>query len=155
MRMSMARAHGYAEEVRAWFKQYDAIFAALASGDQNNVEALLNFYSIPVTMTTDDVYRVLSDGPSILQYLNSAIRLLRRSGYAQTVTHRFDVRILNRRSAIIDVDVSRLSTGGSELARFGAVEVASRTDDGWRISAVLVTPFSRTAGGESSQKCRY
>jgi hypothetical protein len=72
--------------------------------------------------------------------LKGAVNSLRQAEYDRTVINRLDVRLLNARAAIIDVDVSRRSTSGDEVAGFGAIEIASRTDDGWRISAVITTP---------------
>jgi hypothetical protein len=129
-----------ADFVRAWFARLNDTFGAVVRGEQAEMEPLLDFYAVPVTMTSDDEHQVLVDSASIRGYLNGAVDSLRQADYDRTLINRLDVRLLNARAAIIDVDVSRLSTSGDEVAGFGSFEIASRTDDGWRISAVIATP---------------
>jgi hypothetical protein len=137
--VSGAGTSASADVVRAWFERLNDTFGALVRGEQDDMEALLDFYDVPLTMTTDDEHRVLRDRASIVAYLSGVAAALRQANYERTVAHRLDVRVLNARSAIIDVDVSRLNKAGGELARFGAIELVSRTEEGWRVSAVIVT----------------
>ena len=136
--MSEREASGGPEVVREWFEGLNDTFGAVVRGEQAGMGPLVESYAAPVTITNDDEYQVLVDSPSILGYLNGVVNSLRQADYDHTVIHRLDVRLLNARSAIIDLDVSRVNLAGDEIARFGATEIANRTNDGWRISAVMI-----------------
>jgi hypothetical protein len=137
--MTGAAARDSADVVRTWFKRLNDTFGAVVRDEQVAMGQLLDFYAVPVTITSDDEHQVLIDSASIRGFLNGAVDSLRHADYDRTVINCLDVWLLNARAAIIDVDVSRLNTSGDEVAGFRAIEIASRTDAGWRISAVFAT----------------
>jgi hypothetical protein len=133
-----------ADDVRAWFSQLNDTFAAVASG-RSTMDALVANYEQPVVMTSDTEHAVLADQEAIAAYMGSVISSLRNDGYMTTEMHREQISVINERAAIIDVDVVRMRDDRSLVARLSAVEIAVRSDDRWRISAVMVRPTLPTA----------
>jgi hypothetical protein len=131
------RSDDTAEDVRTWFGQLNETFAAVASG-ASQMDALVANYAVPVFLTTDTEHVVLEDPEAIAAYMGSVISALRNEGYVTTEMEREEISIINERAAIIDVDVVRMRGDRSLIAGLSAVEIAVRSDEEWRISAVMV-----------------
>ena len=127
-------------EVRAWYDGYFQAFARLARGESSDLDALADLCAIPTTLVTDDRCLTIVDRAGLLRVLGAQIEQLRGAGYARSDTHRLEVRALNARAALIEGTFSRHDGQGREYARVGAAYLVSRTDAGWRFTALIITP---------------
>jgi NTF2-like protein (DUF6841) len=126
-------------EVRAWYDGYVATFAGLARGESADLEPLVDFCAIPLTVIMDNRYLAIADRSAARSLLGNQVEQLRRAKYARTVIHRLEVRALNERAALIEGAFSRHDDQGNEFARLGAAYLAARTDGGWRFAALIIT----------------
>ena len=126
-------------EVRAWYEDYFATFAGLARGESSDLEPLVDYFAIPLTVIMDSRYLAIADRSAARGLLGDQVEQLRRARYARTAIHRLEVRALNDRAALIEGSFSRHDDQGDEFARLGAAYLAAKTDGGWRFAALILT----------------
>ncbi len=129
-------------EVRGWYSAYFDTFVSLATGQRGDLDALLDFYGVPMTIVSDGGYRVLPTREAVLQFAHDAIDPLLRAGYAGTDLLRLDIRPLDSYAAFIEGLFSRRDREGKEIDHAGAAYLAVKTGEGWRVASFVL----RTAG---------
>jgi hypothetical protein len=126
-------------EVREWYDRYVVTFTRLARGDSSDLEAMLEFYAVPLTVISDSGYQTFADRASLLSFWGEHIEQARRAHYAGSTIHHLDVRALNTRAALVEGAFSRHDSQGHEYARFGATYLAGKTIHGWRFTALIIS----------------
>ena len=130
-----------AAEVREWYDGYLDTFTRLATGERTDLESVLGFFGVPLVIVAADRYLALPTREATLSAAQTLIDQLRRANYAGSTVHRLDIRPLNARAAFVEGVFSRHDREGNELERLGTAYLVARTDEGWRItSLVLTTP---------------
>ena len=128
-----------AADVRAWYDRYLDTFTTLAAGERADVAALLPFFGVPLVIITEHRCQALPTREAVLSTAQTLVDQLRTATYASSTVHRLDIRPLNARAALVDGVFSRSDRAGNEFERFGAVYLVTRTDEGWRFSAIVFT----------------
>lgn len=123
------------DDLRAWFDEYIATFAASAR-HKADVKPLLAFYGVPLTVTTDAGAVTLTTEDQVASTVQGQLDALHSQGYAGTAVLGFVVTPINASSALLSTALSRLNAYGDEL------NVAAMTylvvEDPRRISVMAV-----------------
>ncbi len=135
----MPTLDAFAADIRAWYDRYLDAFTGLAAGERDDLDALLEYFGVPLAIITEDRYVALPTRDAVLRTAQTLINPLRLANYSGSTVHRLDVRPLNARAAIIDGAFSRHDRAGNELERFGIVYLVAKTDEGWRFTSIVFT----------------
>lgn len=138
----MTAQNGVEGEVRGWYSAYFDAFVHLATGERDDLESLLDFYGVPMTVVSDGGYRVLATREAVLDFAHDAIDPLLRAGYAGTELLRLDIRPLDSSAAFLEGLFSRRNRDGKEIDHAGAAYLAVKTGVGWRVASFVL----RTTG---------
>lgn len=125
-------------DARAWFDEYVTTFIGLAAAGRTDPAPLLDYFAVPITMTTDGAHTVLTSGAALVAGLTHELQTLREAGYGGSEALDLEVRALNERSALIEVTWARSDGSGREFQRVRVLYLAARTDDGWRTTASAI-----------------
>lgn len=124
-------------DLRRWYDRYLGVFAALCRGERDDVDALLEFYDVPILVAADPEPARLADDAAVLGFAREQVQDARASGYARTDVRAATITLLRPGCAWFQGDFSRHRADGSAISRFTAsylvVEAAAR-----RRMAVLV-----------------
>lgn len=126
-------------DVRAWYSGYLDSFTRLAAGERTDVEALLEYFGVPLVIVTEGRYLVLPTPDAVLSAARSLIDQLLQANYAGSTVHRLDIRPLNARATLVEGLFSRYDREGDELERLGTVYLVAKTDAGWRFTSLVLT----------------
>ena len=127
-----------AADIRAWFDAYLTSFAACASGDADDLGALLHYYGVPLLLTSDDAAVALTSEDEVLNAVRRQIDGMRAAGYKRSETLKSEVVVINATSASYRAEFSRRRADGSEIERLGATYLITESPRGRRISALAV-----------------
>jgi hypothetical protein len=130
-------SHGVAE-VRAWFESYLRAYAACCRGDTDDARQLLEYFGVPLLLTTDATAVALTSDDDVVDAVGQQIERLRAAGYERTETLDSDTTMLNATTAIHRAHFSWLRSDGSEIARMRLAYVITHGVSGRRISALVV-----------------
>jgi hypothetical protein len=125
--------------LRTWFQQYLREFVALGRGDHDDRRRLLEFYSVPLLVSTDGGTTVLTDEGQLLAVVGGQLDGMRAAGYdrseelSSTAT-----AVVNRTSALHRAAFARLRADGSEIGRIDTTYLVADLPLGRRICALLV-----------------
>ena len=125
-------------EVRAWFESYLRAYAACCRGDSDDFRQLLEYYGVPLLLTTDAGAVALTSGDEVIDAVGQQIRRLRGAGYDRTETLASETTVLNATTALHGATVSWLRADRSEIARMRLTYVITHGVSGRRISALVV-----------------
>jgi hypothetical protein len=125
-------------ELRAWFDDYLRAFATCCRGDSGDVRPLLEYYGVPLLLTTDASAVALASGDEVVAAVGQQIERLRVAGYDRTETLDSETTRLNATTALHRAHLSWLRADGSEIARMRLAYVVTHGIDGHRISALVV-----------------
>ncbi|WP_327412077.1 DUF6841 family protein [Streptomyces sp. NBC_01233] len=125
-------------DVRSWFDQYVSTFIGLAAAGRTDPAPLLDYFAVPITMTTDAAHMVLTSTDALTAGLANELQALRDAGYGGSTALDHQVRALNERSALVEVTWARNDTGGREFQRVRVLYLAARTVAGWRTTASAI-----------------
>ncbi|MFD4869599.1 hypothetical protein [Streptomyces sp. NPDC058412] len=125
-------------DVRTWFDQYVSTFIGLAAVGRTDPAPLLDYFSVPITMTTDAVHVVLASVDTLAAALTNELQMLRDADYGGSTALDPQVRVLNERSALIEVTWARNDSGGREFQRVRVLYLAARTVAGWQTTASAI-----------------
>ena len=126
------------EEVRAWFENYLRAYAACCRGDSDDVGQLLDYYGVPLLLTTDASALALTRSEDVVDVVGQQVERLRAADYDRTTTLDSETSLLNATTALHRADFSWLRADGSEIARLRVTYVITDGVGGRRISALVV-----------------
>jgi hypothetical protein len=125
------------DDVRRWFDDYLAAFAACVRGERDTA-SLLAFYGVPLLVTTDDGFFPSTAGDQVVARVQQQVDLLRAAGYARTETLATEITVLNSTSALHRGTFAWRRRDGSEIATVTITYLVTDGPDGHRISAIAV-----------------
>lgn len=125
-------------DTRAWFNEYLLAFAACGRGASDELGALMDYYGVPLLLTTDAAAVALMTEADVLNAIGGQIAGLRAAGYDRTETLDSDTTAINATTAFHTAEFSRQRADGSEIVRLRATYVITVGAHGRRISALAV-----------------
>lgn len=125
-------------DARAWFDQYVTTFIGLAAAGRTDPAPLLDYFAVPLTMTTDTAHSVVTSTAELVGGLTHELQTLRDADYGGSKALDLDVRALNERSTLIEVTWVRNDSSGREFQRVRVLYLAAGTDAGWRTTASAI-----------------
>ena len=127
-----------AVEIRAWFDGYLRAFAARGRGESDDLHMLLQYYGVPLLLSTDEAALALTTEDEVLNAVRQQMEGMRAAKYDRSETLNAETVALNATTAIHTADFSRQRTDGSEIGRLRATYLITDGPKGRRISAVAV-----------------
>jgi uncharacterized NTF2-like protein DUF6841 len=127
------------DDLRAWFESYLRAFAACCRGDSDDVRSLLEYYGVPLLLTTDETAVSLTSEDAVVESVGQQVGRLRGADYDHTETLDSETTMLNATTALHRAHFSWLRADGSEIARMPLAYVITHGVKGLRISALVVS----------------
>src|SRR5687768_17384364 len=130
-------------ELRPWFDRYMAVFAAHGRGEAEDLRELLDYFAVPLLVTTDEAVHVLPTDEQVLGFAGQMVEGMRATGYDHTDTLASAVTELNATSALYRTELARRRADGSDLGVLVVLVVTYlvvRGAAGSRIAAMAVEP---------------
>jgi hypothetical protein len=124
-------------DLERWFGEYLVAYAACGRGERET-GSLLEYYGVPLLITTDGGYFALGDAEQVVAGVRPQIAAMRDAGYDRTEVLDVGVTVLNRTSALLRGTFSWRRADGSELNRLTASYLVTDGPGGRRISALAV-----------------
>jgi hypothetical protein len=91
-------------DIRAWFDEYLAAFAACGRGESDDFPALLKYYGVPLLLTTDEAAVALTTEGEVVNAVRRQIDGMRAAGYDRSETLDSEVVAINATSALHTVE---------------------------------------------------
>jgi len=130
----------------AWFDDYLNAFATLGRGELDDPRLLLDYYAVPLLLTTDDAVLTLTTEDAVVTAVRQQISGLRDAEYDRSETITSELSALNARTALYAAEFSRRRADGSEIERLAATYLITVGTAGRRISAVIVRTNAGAGG---------
>jgi hypothetical protein len=124
--------------VRDFFARYYWAYHDLTRHPEADRTALLEFFAVPLTVTTPETHLALTSPEAVVRSIGRQMDRLRQQPYERSIPVRSDFRILNRRSALAEVDWARTSRLGQEVSRLHLLYLVTETEVGTRITSMVV-----------------
>src|SRR5919199_5303088 len=83
-----------------WFDDYLSAFGGLGRGELDDPRVLLDYYAVPLLLTTDDAALALTTEDDVVDAVRRQIAGLRDAGYDRSQTIRSELSVLNARTAL-------------------------------------------------------
>ena len=125
-------------DIRVWFDDYLAAFAACGRGESDDLRALLQYYGVPLLLTTDEAAVALRTQDEVVNAVRRQIDGMRAAGYDRSETLDSEVVAINATSALHTAEYSRQRADGTEIGRLRATYLLTVGSQGRRISALAV-----------------
>jgi hypothetical protein len=125
-------------DTRAWFNDYLLAFAACGRGASDDLGALIDYYGVPLLLTTDADAVTLMTEADVLDAIGGQIAGLRAAGYHRTETLDSETTVISATTALHAAEFSRQRADGSEIGRLRARYLITLGAHGRRISALAV-----------------
>ena len=125
-------------DIRVWFDEYLAVFAACGRGESDDLAALLHYYEVPLVLSTDDAAVALTSEEQVLNALAGQVEGMRAAGYDRSETLDSEVVAINATSALHTAEFSRRAADGTEIGRLRTTYLLTDGSGGRRISALAV-----------------
>lgn len=103
--------------IRAWFDRYVSTFAACGRGESDDLDALLEFYGVPLIVTIDDVSATLSAPADVTGFARQQVDAMRALDYDHTATLDSELTALNETSVLFRADLERRRADGAGIGR--------------------------------------
>ena len=127
-----------AADVELWFASYLDCFVALGRGDRDDVEALLDFYGVPMLLSAPGGTAWLRDADHVAGVMRAQIEGLRHAGFDRTDVEGAETVVLNEGCARHEGRFVRRSADGTEIASFGATYLLADGPEGPRIAVLAL-----------------
>lgn len=124
--------------VREWFDVYLRVFAACGRGESDDLSVLLQYYGVPLLLSTDQAVLALTTSDEVLGAARQQIEGMRAAHYERSETLESDTVVLNATSALHTAAFSRRRKDASEIGRLRATYLITDGASGRRISALVV-----------------
>jgi hypothetical protein len=121
-----------------WFEGYLEAYAACGRGESDDLRGLLEYYGVPLLLTTDQAAAALTTEDDVLDAVRRQVDGMRASGYHRSETLGFEVVEINATSALLTADFSRQRADGTEIGRLRVTYLVTVGPKGRRISALAV-----------------
>ncbi len=134
-------------EVDRWFDSYMVEFGAVNRGDVKDVRCLLEYYGVPLLISTDAGCPALTDEAQVLAFVQQQVEGMRSAGYDRSDELTAETTVLNGSCALHRGRFSRLRADGSEIAQLACTYLITDSSAGHRISAIVVHSGQPLDGG--------
>jgi hypothetical protein len=124
-------------QVSRWFAEYLDAFAACGRGERDTA-TLLDFYAVPLLVTTDEGFFVLTSGEQVVATAQQQVDEIRAASYGRSEIKTEKVTVLNATSALYEGTIARQRDDGGEIGRLTATYLVTEGKDGRRISVLAV-----------------
>lgn len=124
-------------DVSRWFGEYLDAFAACGRGEAET-DSLLEYYGVPLLVTTDDGFFAVTTGDQVVAVLQQQVDGMRAATYSRSEILDSEVTALNATSALYRGTFSRQRSDGSEINRLTASYLVTDGSEGRRISVLAV-----------------
>ena len=124
-------------EVTRWFAGYLESFAALGRGEVDDVGRILEHYSVPLIVSTDDECLILTDEAQVKAVAKRQFDNLRADGYDHSVVLDAESTVLNRSCVVHHGRFARMRADGSEMSRIESTYLIVDGPVGPRISVLV------------------
>jgi len=124
--------------IREWFDEYSKSFAARGRGESDDLHAFLEYYAVPLLVTTDDGAQALTTAEEVVGFAGQQVQGMRAASYDHTDTLDSALTTLNTTSVLYRGDFVRRRADDSEIVRFGVTYLITDGSAGLRISALAV-----------------
>jgi hypothetical protein len=124
-------------EVSGWFDEYLIAYGACGRGERDTA-SLLEFYGVPMLLTTDDGFLSLTSSDQVVEAVQPQVDGMRAAGYARTEILHSDVTVLNSTSALYRGTFAHHRSDGDEIRRLTATYLVTDGAAGRRISVLAV-----------------
>jgi hypothetical protein len=125
-------------EIRSWFGDYLGAFAACGRGECDDLRTLLQYYGVPLVLTSDEAAVALTTEEEVLNAVRRHVEGMREVGYDRSETLSSEVGGINATSALHTAEFSRRRADGSEIGRLRVTYLITVGANGRRISALAV-----------------
>lgn len=125
------------DDLRSWFDDYLVAFAACAR-HESDVTSLLEFFRVPMTITTDEGAVTLTTADQVASTVQGQVEALHAQGFGDTVVEGFVVTPINASSALLSAALSRRNTEGAELNLVAMTYLVTDGPDPRRIAVMAV-----------------
>ena len=129
------------EELRGFFAAYNNTFAALSRGERTDGRDMLDFYAVPVTMAGEAGATLVDDASTLVGSVMATAADLAKEDYDRSEQESFSARVVNQRTAIVDIGFVRRTRSGTAMGRLHTTFVVVQGDAGWRIVVLATTPL--------------
>jgi hypothetical protein len=127
-----------AADIRAWFDDYLNAFAACGRGESDDLRTLLQYWGVPLLLTTDEAAVALTTEEEVLNAVRRQIEGMRAAGYSRSETLSSEVVAINATSALHTAEFSRRRADVCEIGRLRVTYLITVGANGRRISALAV-----------------
>jgi hypothetical protein len=124
--------------IRRWFQEYLNAFAARGRGESDDLDALLEYYGVPLLVATDDAAQALTTADEVIGLARRHVEGMRAANYDHTDTIDSAVTALNATSVLYRADFARRRADESEIVRLCVTYLITKGPVGLRISALAV-----------------
>lgn len=124
--------------LRDFFTRYHEAFHTIIQKGSDDLEPLLEFFAVPLTVTTRETHLTLLSGHAILAAFRANVHLQRQGGYEKSVPERMEFRILNDKAFLAEVDWVRTGKMGQEHSILRMLYLGAETDTGLRIINLVI-----------------
>jgi hypothetical protein len=124
-------------DVTEWFAEYLDAFAACSRGERDT-STLLDYYGVPLLVTTDGGCFALTADDQVVGTLQLQVDAMHSEGFAASEVLDAEVELLNARSSLFRTTISRRRSDGSEISLLTAVYLITDGPDGRRFSVLAV-----------------
>lgn len=124
--------------VREWFDAYLRAFAACGRGESDDLSVLLQYYGVPLLLSTDHAVLALTTSAEVLGAARQQVEGMRAADYERSETLASEIVALNATSALHTAAFSRRRKDASEIGRLRATYLITDGANGRRISALVV-----------------
>ena len=125
-------------DIRAWFEEYLGAFAACGRGQSDDLRTLLQYYGVPLLLTSDEAAVTLTSEEEVLNAVRRQVEGMRAAGYDRSETLSSEVFAINATTALHTAEFSRRRADGSEIGRLRVTYLITVRANGRRISALAV-----------------
>lgn len=127
-----------AADVELWFASYLDLFVALGRGDRDDVEAILDFYGVPMLLGAPGATGWLQHADQVVGVVRAQVEGLRHAGFDHTDVEDAQVVVLNDSCSRYEGRFVRRAADGSVIAEFGASYLIADGPEGPRLAALVV-----------------
>lgn len=125
-------------EIRSWYDGYLRAFTACGRGDSDDVRTLLEYYGVPLLLTTDEGALALTTEDEVLDAARKQVEALRAADYDRSEPLDAETTAVNAATAIHTAAFVRRRADGTEIGRLRATYLIADVRDGRRMFALAI-----------------
>ena len=124
--------------IRVWFDEYLNTLAARGRGEADDVDALLEYYAVPLVVATDNSAQALTAAEDVLDFARQQVEGMRAADYDHTETLDSEVTTLNLTSVLYRASFERRRADATAIGRLALTYLITRGPAGLRIAALAI-----------------